>query len=186
LPKGALLGKSLPAAVEMYLASVRGKASVRDIANALKAGGIESTADNFENVVSGALHRLKGQNKVLRFKDGWALAELYPAALRSSLTKDTKGSARRSKPATAKKTARKVVKATTAHVKDESKIEMIASALPTDPSEALKPNDVVAALRRNNVEATPDYVRIALRRLRESGKVHKHEGKFFRIVDTAA
>jgi len=90
LPQGALLGKSLPAAVKLYLSAVRKKQTTRELAMALKEGGIESTSGNFENIVTTALNRLKATGEVLRFKDGWGLAELYPASLRSSLTKDSK------------------------------------------------------------------------------------------------
>jgi hypothetical protein len=43
----------------------------------------ESNASNFENVVTGALFGLKKAGKVLRFKDGWGLAEWYPAHIRA-------------------------------------------------------------------------------------------------------
>ena len=70
LPTGALLGKSVPAAIKLILSAAKKKMSVRDIANALKDGGVESTAASFENNVTGALHRLKATGEVLRFKDG--------------------------------------------------------------------------------------------------------------------
>lgn len=73
LPHGALLGKSLPAAIKLYLSAVKRKQTVREITTALREGGVESTSSNFENIVTGALHRLRGAGDVLRFKDGWAL-----------------------------------------------------------------------------------------------------------------
>jgi hypothetical protein len=90
LPTGAFLGKSIPEAIKLYLSAVKKKQTAREIATALKEGGMESTASNWETTVTGALHRLKTAGAVLRFKDGWGLAELYPESLRSRLAKDDK------------------------------------------------------------------------------------------------
>ena len=84
LPVGAFLNKSIPAAIELHLASVRQKQTVRQVAAALRAGGLESKAKKFENAVNTALNRLKDSGKVLRFPDGWALASLYPPHIRAS------------------------------------------------------------------------------------------------------
>src|SRR5271165_4765703 len=83
LPEGAFHGKSVPACVELYLSAVKKKKTNKDIAAALREGGVESNASNFENVVTGALFGLKKAGKVLRFKDGWGLAEWYPANIRA-------------------------------------------------------------------------------------------------------
>jgi hypothetical protein len=90
LPRGALLGKSVPAAIKLYLSAVRQKKTTRDIATALKEGGVESLASNFETTVTSALHRLRMASEVLRFDDGWALAEFYPDSFRSRLARDVK------------------------------------------------------------------------------------------------
>jgi hypothetical protein len=90
LPTGAFLGLSIPEAIKLYLSAVKQKRTAREIANALKEGGMESTAANWETTVTGALHRLKAAGAVLRFKDGWGLAELYPETLRSRLAKEDK------------------------------------------------------------------------------------------------
>ena len=42
---------------------------------------METTAANWEATVTGALHRLKAAGAVLRFKDGWGLADHYPDSL---------------------------------------------------------------------------------------------------------
>jgi hypothetical protein len=86
LPRGALLNKSLPAAIKLYLHAVKQKQTIRQIATALRDGGVESTSPNFEGVVTGCLNRLKSNGEVLRFKDGWALAEFYPENLRVRLS----------------------------------------------------------------------------------------------------
>ena len=96
LPRGAFLGKSLPAAVKLYLSAMKRKQTDREIATALHDGGVESTSDNFEKVVTGCLNRMKVNGEVLRFKDGWGLTEFYPAHLRTSLSQD--GASKRKTP----------------------------------------------------------------------------------------
>src|ERR1017187_2053181 len=72
LPEGAFNGKSVPACIELYLSSSPMKKKTnKEIAAALREGGVESNASNFENVVTGSLFKLKKDEKVLRFKDGW-------------------------------------------------------------------------------------------------------------------
>jgi hypothetical protein len=90
LPRGALLGKSVPAAIKLYLAAARQKKTTREIATALRDGGVESLATNFETTVTSALHRLRIASEVLRFDDGWALAEFYPDSFRTRMAKDAK------------------------------------------------------------------------------------------------
>jgi hypothetical protein len=106
LPRGAFLGKSLPSAVKLYLSAVIKKQTIREIATALREGGVESTSDNFEGVISGCIHRMKANGEVLQFKEGFALAEFYPAHIRASLShggglpqKRTKKPAKKAKPA---------------------------------------------------------------------------------------
>ncbi len=70
--------------MELYLSAAQRKKTIKEIAAALKDGGVESTSDNFDNVVTGALFRLKTAGKVLRFKDGWGLPEWYPANIRAA------------------------------------------------------------------------------------------------------
>jgi hypothetical protein len=99
LPRGAFLGKSLPAAVKLYLSAVVKKKTIKEIATALREGGVESTSDNFEGVITGCVHRMKSNGELLQFKDGWALAEFYPQHIRASLSQQTgaKGKAAKKK-----------------------------------------------------------------------------------------
>lgn len=90
LPTNPFIGMSVPAAIKLYLSAARKKQTIKQIAVALKEGGMETTSSSFENIVTGALNRLKTAGQVLRFKDGWALAELYPEHIRSHITKDVK------------------------------------------------------------------------------------------------
>jgi hypothetical protein len=83
LPKGAFYGKSVPACVELYLSAGKVKRTNKEIAAALREGGVESNADKFDTVIAGALFKLKKDGKILRFKDGWGMAEWYPAHIRT-------------------------------------------------------------------------------------------------------
>ncbi len=107
IPKGAFLGKSVPEAVSLYFATVRKKCTGSEIEQGLKKGGIESTSKNFEVIVNNTLYRLKAQGKVLRFDDGWGLAEWYPEGFRSRIdqNKKTKGKKRGPKKKTKIKAA---------------------------------------------------------------------------------
>jgi hypothetical protein len=106
LPDGAFFGKSIPACVKLYMSAAKKKKSIKEIASALREGGVESTSDNFESVVTGALNRLKSGGEVLRFKDGWGLAEWYPANMRASAPPGVKRPKKKSK-----KGSRKAVEA---------------------------------------------------------------------------
>src|SRR5579871_3379294 len=119
LPEGAFLGKSVPTCIKLYLSASKKKKTIKEIAAALKEGGVESTSDSFENVVTGAINRLKVAGEVLRFKDGWGLPEWYPAHIRAAAPS---GNGKRSAKRKAKKGARKLLAPT--HASDE------ASAVP--------------------------------------------------------
>jgi hypothetical protein len=106
LPKGAFHGKSVPVCVELYLSAGKVKRTNKEIAVALQKGGVESNAKNFETVVNGALFGLKQDGKVLRFDDGWGLAEWYPAHIRAA-TPIANGGSKKKKKKKAKKGARK-------------------------------------------------------------------------------
>lgn len=87
LPSGALVGKSLPDAIKLYLEAVKKKQIKEQIMTALKEGGFESTAADFSKAVSTALHRLKKSGEVLHFPGGgWALESLFPEAFRARLS----------------------------------------------------------------------------------------------------
>jgi hypothetical protein len=110
LPTGAFLGKSIPAAIKLYLMAARKKKTARDIAAALKEGGVESTAANFENMITGSLHRMRGFGDVLKFPDGWTLAEFYPESMRARLTKDAPPKKRKARAKKAAKAAPEAAK----------------------------------------------------------------------------
>ncbi len=85
LPEGAFMGKSVGACIELYLSAAKKKKTNKEIAEALREGGVESTSDDFDTIIAGALFKLKKAGKVLRFKDGWGLADWYPAHIRGAV-----------------------------------------------------------------------------------------------------
>jgi hypothetical protein len=100
LPRGAFLGKTAREAITLYLSTIRKKQTNKEIAQALQEGGLVSAGD-FDKYVTSALFRLKQDNVLLRFEDGWGLAEWYNEAFR------TKVAASNNKPAKRTKTKRR-------------------------------------------------------------------------------
>lgn len=85
LPVGALRNQTLPDAIKLYLAAGNRKQTNKEIANGVKAGGLETGAANLEASVASSLFRMKKAGLVLRFEDGWDLAEHYPEHIRKKL-----------------------------------------------------------------------------------------------------
>jgi hypothetical protein len=124
LPRGAFLGKSLPVCVKMHLSAVHKKQSIKEISNALRAGGVESTSDNFENVVNAALQRLKSAGEVLRFNDGFGLAEWYHPSLRASASPPVKKNKAKPRRSVKRKAAKgKATEAAATPVTEPLKVE---------------------------------------------------------------
>jgi hypothetical protein len=111
LPRGALLGKSGPEAIKLYLKSAMEKKTNKEIAEALKQAGVESTSSSFDAFVNSALFRLKNEGALLRFDDGWGLSEWYPESFRTRIVEKAANEKGRSKtkkksPKLGKKTQR--------------------------------------------------------------------------------
>ena len=68
LPRGAFLGKKATDAITLYLGAARSKKTNKEIGQALKDGGMESTG-SFDNLINGALFQLKNKGIVLRGED---------------------------------------------------------------------------------------------------------------------
>jgi len=104
LPRGAFLGKTATEAIRLYLSTVRRKQTNKEIAQALRDGGLESAGD-FGNFITSALFRMKKEGTLLRFDDGWGLSEWYNEAFRAKVggvvsKKPTKrGKGKRNRPA---------------------------------------------------------------------------------------
>lgn len=85
IPAGAFLGKSIPEAAKLYLSIVKRKQTSREIAEALKKYGIETTSKNFNGLVHSILDRARklGSGIVKLDRSYWGLAEWYPVGLRT-------------------------------------------------------------------------------------------------------
>ncbi len=100
IPAGAFLGKSIPEAARLYLATVKKKQTTKEIADALLEGGMETNAKNFEITVGTGLYRVsKKTGEFVRLKGGaWGLAEWYPSAMRASPEKRENRKGKSKKP----------------------------------------------------------------------------------------
>jgi hypothetical protein len=141
LPTNPFIGMSVPAAIKLYLSAARKKQTIKQIAVALKDGGMETTSSSFENVVTGALNRLKSAGQILRFKDGWALAELYPEHIRSHVTKDIK-----KKPLKRKGKGKKSKEKAQALPKEEGKQEKLIKLLNSKAGAEFSAQDLASSL----------------------------------------
>lgn len=85
VPAGAFLGKSIPDAAVLYLDIVKRKATSKEIMEALKRGGMESTSSNFQGIVHACLDRYRkaGGEIVKLDRSTWGLAKWYPAGVRA-------------------------------------------------------------------------------------------------------
>ena len=90
LPVWALREHSLPEAIKIYLAAGNRKQTNKEIAIGVRQGGQASNAENLEASVASSLFRMKKAGIVLRFADGWDLAEHYPDHVRKKLEPTTK------------------------------------------------------------------------------------------------
>ncbi|MGB0064562.1 MAG: hypothetical protein WBP85_08970 [Terracidiphilus sp.] len=175
LPRGAFLGKTATEAIKLYLSAIRRKQTNKEIAQALRDGGLESAGD-FGNFITSALFRLKKEGAVLRFDDGWGLSEWYNEAFRAKLGAPSgkkpakRGKGKRKKPArkeTASKAAPEIVTVPVASLD-----ERIAGFL---ESRAAFPKEIA-----NSVNAQRGAVNFALVRLVKKGLViRESDGKYY-------
>lgn len=84
VPAGAFHGKSIPEAAKLYLEIVKRKQTSKEIGEALRKGGMESTSKNFQQMVHSVLDRARKANTgiVKLDRSHWGLAGWYPASLR--------------------------------------------------------------------------------------------------------
>jgi hypothetical protein len=100
IPAGAFLGRSIPEGAVLYLEIVKRKATSREISEALKRGGMESTSSNFPGIVHACLDRYRkaGGEIVKLDKSTWGLARWYPAGVRSVAQEKRAPTKKQSKP----------------------------------------------------------------------------------------
>lgn len=175
LPVGVFRDKSLKEAIAIYLGAGRRKQTNKEIAQGLQKGGIATTSTNFEATVATALGRMKEEQTVLRFPDGWDLASSYPDNLRNRLEKDTK-------PRRAAKSARKTAKTRKPRTPkaDDKTVQMLD--IISKSTDGVSVGDVVTAFQAKGVECSRDYVRVVTKRLRGRGLIDIKGGKFYRAA----
>ncbi len=182
LPVGAFRGMKIPDAIKLLLQAARRKQTAKEIAAGLREGGMETTAKNFETTVTGALHRLKSDGELLRFKDGWDLAEAHSAALRNRLSKEVKKDGKsnkkrsgraRSRPVAV--TKKKTATASKASPKGPTLDERIAAFLRTRPLEWFTTKQIAESLKETEMKV----MGMAFARMVRFGKIAKgDDGRF--------
>jgi hypothetical protein len=123
LPVGVFRNKTIREAIQILLEAGRRKQTNKEIAEGLKKGGIPTTSTTFEQTVGTALFRLKKDGLVLRFDDGWDLAESYPDSLRHKM-----GAAKAKSPARRRKGPRKPAKAVKAIAEHPERLMSLRAA----------------------------------------------------------
>lgn len=174
LPVGALRTKSVPDAIRLYLSAARQKQTNKEIAVGLRQGGLETTAGNFEANIAAALFRLKKAGVVLRFKDGWDLAEHYPDHIRNKLENGAKPKAASRSEAKPKRqkappSKRATTRRATAEQDGPSIDARIAAYVAARPMQVFSPAELGKAVNESDFKR----VAMALARLQGRGKVIK-------------
>jgi hypothetical protein len=103
LPTGIFRDKGLTDAIRLYLSVGKRKQTIREIHDALLAGGLATTSSTFMQTLSGTLYRMKRIGELLLFPDGWDLAASYPESFRQRLAQSEESAAKAKRPTTPKK-----------------------------------------------------------------------------------
>jgi hypothetical protein len=78
----AFLGKSIPEAAKLYLASQRRKLSTQELMDALEAGGLPGS--KYNTVYAILARRENKVGDIINMKGDWALSEWYPNYVKKS------------------------------------------------------------------------------------------------------
>lgn len=149
---------------------VKKKQTSKEITDALKRGGIESTSSNFDVIVYTALRRLQGR-ELLKSGDAWGIAEWWPATMRNAQSKISRVSAPQKKKSAKKKKGRTGSdKPPIAKPSDENKGSMKDRVLPLIKM-GLTPDEIA-----KQINAHPKVVKMLLGSLVKKQVIQKSEG----------
>lgn len=171
LPRGAFLGKSIAEAIKIYLNAVRTRKNNKDIAQALKDGGAVSTG-KFDNRINGALFQLKKIGEVLRFEDGWGLAEWYPESFRTRVAEKT-ARATSGKRKSNKKSTQKAKPTKDLQTKPPGLQQRIETLLRSQPTRVFPAQEIAQSLNVNL-----GAVNLTLGKMTSKGKIGKWQGGY--------
>ncbi|HTV59275.1 MAG TPA: hypothetical protein VMJ93_10420 [Verrucomicrobiae bacterium] len=180
VPVGAFLGKSIPEAAKLALQIIKRKATSREIAEALKKGGVETTSKNFFSIVHSILMRSakSGAGIVKLDRSHWGLAEWYPRGVASGASSRSNGK-KRQKPGPKPKERTQQVEAKTATASGTVP-QRLWDAL-NKPGVELSAQEIAAkAGTKSNVAM------MLLGKWIKSGEVEKTAAGKYHIVKTAA
>lgn len=191
LPAGVFLGKSMPQAIKLYYTATRKKKWPKEVAAALKEGGLESTSQDFEKTVNSTMHRMKDGGELLKFTDGaFGLAEFYPESLRLRITKDAKptkagkGGKHVRRSPQRKGAVKKAANVAQERTPEPNKTSIVLRTL--GAHSGVTPEDVLQTLKVNGADCPLNYVFNVLSRLRQQGKVEKRDDGRWYLTQTAA
>src|SRR5204862_2926824 len=98
VPDGSFHGKTVPAAIKLYLGLVNKKQTAREISDALKKGGLESTSRWFDKIIYATLDRLRKAGETVKVGNQWGLSEWFPALVRAGQAESSRNGKAVSKP----------------------------------------------------------------------------------------
>ena len=98
IPDGAFHGKTIPAAIKLYLSLMHKKQTAREISDGLKKGGMESTSKWFDKIIYATLDRLRKGGEIVKIEGNWGLPEWYPALMRAGIGENGQKPKRRGRP----------------------------------------------------------------------------------------
>ncbi len=181
VPSGAFLGKGVREAAALYLSLVKKKQTTREIAEALKKGGMESTSKRFIEMVGTVLNQAKkkGGGEILRIGDSWGLAEWYPAGFRSSV-QEPKGKKRKVRKLN-RKVIRRVLDQTAPALVPQGPSARIESFLLQSQGAEFSSDQIASKL---NID--PIATAMLLGRLKKKGKVEKTANNRYRAPNEEA
>jgi hypothetical protein len=188
IPAGVFLGKSIPEAASLYLQIMKRKATSREIADALKKGGMESTSSNFQGIVHAVLDRYRkaGGEIVKLDRSTWGLASWYPSGVRATVQEKRPIGRKRPKAKAAKKVPGvRGLKSSTASpksfpepfpsesLKPTGLDDQIEQLLLSDKAKIFSSQEIIAKLQTNSGK-----VNFALGRLEHKKKAERAPGGY--------